>query len=176
VVSQPRPGYGWACLAGVQAAPRVGIYAFCDGDGAFELAELPSLLEPLRSGSAELCLGLRAAELREPGAMPAHQGLGNRLALSVLAALYGTRLEDVGPMRAISGPLLHRLRLGGSRYAWQTQMTVRALRAGARLRVVPVHYRRRRGGRSKVGGRLIPSLWAGAEILEAVVAGRLWRP
>jgi glycosyltransferase involved in cell wall biosynthesis len=176
VVTEPRPGYGWACLAGARAAPDAATYAFCDGDGSFDLGELTSLLEPLRCGLAELALGMRVAELREAGAMPPHQGVGNQLALRLLAALHGVRLADVGPFRAIDGVLLRGLRLGGSRYAWQMEMTVRALRAGARLATVPVHYRRRRGGSSKVGGRLVPSLLAGAEIMAAVVAGRLWQP
>jgi hypothetical protein len=52
-------------------------------------------------------------------------------------------------------------------------MQTRALRAGMRCREVPVRYRRRRSGRSKVAGTLRGALGAGSKILWTIVRVRL---
>jgi glycosyltransferase involved in cell wall biosynthesis len=70
VVRQPQRGYGWACLAGVQAAAGADILVFLDADGSFDAAEISLLVAPIESGEAELVLGSRLRGRREPGAMP----------------------------------------------------------------------------------------------------------
>jgi hypothetical protein len=72
-------------------------------------------------------------------------------------------------MRAGRRDLLLELRLTELTYGWPTEMVVKAARAGLSIVEVPVPSRARRGGRSKVSGRLGPSLKAGARML-AVVA------
>lgn len=50
-------------------------------------------------------------------------------------------------------------------YGWNLEMQMRAARAGLRILEIPVDYRRRRGGKSKVAGSLTGTLRAGARIL-----------
>jgi hypothetical protein len=50
-------------------------------------------------------------------------------------------------------------------YGWNLEMQMRAARAGLRILEIPVDYRRRRGGNSKVAGSLIGTIRAGARIL-----------
>jgi len=50
-------------------------------------------------------------------------------------------------------------------YGWTIEMQARALRAGLRYREVPVRYRRRRAGRSKVTGTVRGVFGAGWKIL-----------
>jgi hypothetical protein len=50
-------------------------------------------------------------------------------------------------------------------YGWNLEMQMRVARLGLRVREVPVDYRRRIGGESKVAGSLSGSLRAGAKIL-----------
>ncbi len=50
-------------------------------------------------------------------------------------------------------------------YCWPTEMLVKAARHGARIVEVPVSYRARRGGVSKVSGTVPRSVLAGYRML-----------
>jgi hypothetical protein len=54
-------------------------------------------------------------------------------------------------------------------YGWPTEMIVKTARAGLPIAEVEVGSRTRRGGKSKIAGRALPSALAGARML-AVVA------
>src|SRR5680860_782883 len=56
VVSEPRRGYGRACLSGVLAASGADIIVLMDGDRSDVPAELHLLLDPLVSGGADLVI------------------------------------------------------------------------------------------------------------------------
>jgi glycosyltransferase involved in cell wall biosynthesis len=154
VVSEPRAGYGYACAAGVQAANERGaeILVFLDGDGSFDPLQLIDLLAPIEAGQADLVLGSRPAGGMEPGAMPPHARFGNWLVAWLMRLIYGLKVTDLGPFRAVRAELLDQLRMQEMTYGWPTEMMVKAARSGARAVEVPVKYRVRRGGRSKVSG------------------------
>jgi glycosyltransferase involved in cell wall biosynthesis len=167
VVSEPRAGYGYACAAGVAAAARLGadILVFLDADGSFDPAQIPELVAPLETGQADLVLGSRPAGGVERGAMPSHARFGNWLVARLMGLLYGLNLADLGPYRAVRADLLDRLEMREMTYGWPTEMMVKAARLGARVIEVPVRYRVRRGGRSKVSGTIRGSLLATYAIL-----------
>jgi hypothetical protein len=79
--------------------------------------------------------------------------------------LYGVRYTDMCAFRAIRRDLLLGLGLREMTYGWNIEMQMRAARAGLRIREVPVSYRRRTGGTSKVAGSLSGSLRAAARIV-----------
>jgi len=54
-------------------------------------------------------------------------------------------------------------------YGWPTEMMVKAARYGARVVEVPVRYRVRRGGKSKVSGTIRGTLLATRAILFVTV-------
>jgi len=174
VVTQPRRGYGYACFAGVAAVGDADIVVFVDGDGSMPVEEIPRLAAPILSGEADVVCGSRMAR-QEPGSMPAHQALGNRLALLLLRGLYGVRLSDLGPYRAVRGSTLRALALPGSRFAWPAMLLARAARRQARIVEIDVGYRRRAAGRSKVSGSLRGSLEAGAGIIGTLLWQRVAR-
>jgi glycosyltransferase involved in cell wall biosynthesis len=175
VVTEPRRGYGHACHAGVAASPDAEVMVFIDGDGSMAPEEITALLAPIAEGRADLVCGSRTAR-REAGSMPAHQALGNRLALLLLRRLHGVRLTDLGPYRAVRGDLLRTLGMRPSRFAWPAEMLGRAARRGARIVEVDVGYGRRRAGTSKVGGSLRGSLGAGVGIVGTLLRQRIVRP
>jgi glycosyltransferase involved in cell wall biosynthesis len=162
VVSEPQAGYGYACAAGVRAAVAQGAEAlvFLDADGSFDPAQIPHLVAPLVRGEADLVLGSRPAGGMEPGAMPAHARLGNWLVSRLMGLLYGLRVTDLGPFRAIRADLMERLEMKEMTFGWPTEMMVEAARSGSRVVEVPVRYRVRRGGRSKVSGTVRGTLLA----------------
>ena len=167
VVAEPRPGYGFACAAGVHAAGERGAEAvvFLDADGSFDPAQIPDLLAPMHAGQADLVLGSRPAGGMEPGAMPPHARFGNWLVAWLMRLLYGLRVSDLGPYRAIRTALLAELEMQEMTYGWPTEMMVKAARRGACVVEVPVRYRVRRGGRSKVSGTVRGTLLATYAIL-----------
>ncbi len=167
VILEPRRGYGGACLAGL-AHLRTNppdIVAFVDADHSDDPRELPSLLAPILEGGVDLVIGSRALGRRERGALTPVQRLGNALATALLRLLFGARFTDLGPFRAVRWPALERLEMRDRDYGWTVEMQARAARAGLHSTEVPVAYRRRRAGRSKVAGTIRGALAAGGKIL-----------
>ena len=166
VVSEPRRGYGFACAAGVWAAQSLSAEAivFLDADRSFDPAEMPRLIEPLRSSAADLVLGSRFLS-GEQGVMLPHQRFGNWLTARLMRRLYGLSLTDLGPYRAIRAGLLAQLDMREMTYGWPTEMIVKAARRRARILETPVSYRPRHAGKSKVSGTVRGSLLAGYFIL-----------
>jgi glycosyltransferase involved in cell wall biosynthesis len=161
VVVESRRGYGAACWAGVQALdPGIALVAFLDGDGSQDPAELPRLLEPLWSDTADLVLGVRRFD-RDGTDHPRHAILGTRAVARILQWRFGVRLRDLGPFRAIRRDALLRLDLRDRSFGWPVEMVAKAARQGLRIREVEVSQRPRAGGRSKVAGTLGGSLRAG---------------
>jgi glycosyltransferase involved in cell wall biosynthesis len=169
VVREPQRGYGAACQAGVAAAPQADILIFLDADGSFDPREIPLLIEPIARGEAELVLGSRLAGRREPGAMPLHGVFGNWLVAMVISRVAGIPLTDLGPFRAIKRDTLARLHMEERTYGWPSEMIVKAVQHRVPVREVPVRYRRRRGGRSKVSGSWRGTLGASYRILKVTL-------
>ena len=162
VVSEPRRGYGYACAAGTARAIELGVQVlvYIDGDYSSVPAEMARLLEPLNKNQADLVLGSRVLGSISEGAMPPHQQLGNHLSSWLISALYGVKFTDLGPYRAIRASLLQELGMREMTFGWPTEMMVKAAKKGARIKEVPVSWKRRRAGQSKVGGNLRGSLLA----------------
>lgn len=152
VIREPQRGYGAACYAGVRAAQAAEVLVFLDADGSFDAREIPELLAPIERGDAELVLGSRFLGRREPGAMPLHGLLGNWLVAHAIRWLSKIPLTDLGPFRAITRRTLDRLQLQERTYGWPSEMIVKAAQLGVPICEVPVTYRKRRGGHSKVSG------------------------
>jgi glycosyltransferase involved in cell wall biosynthesis len=169
VVRAPQRGYGAACLAGVQASSEADILIFLDADGSFDAREIPLLIDPIERRQAELVLGSRLAGRREPGAMPLHGVFGNWLVAMAISRLAGIPLTDLGPFRAIKRATLERLRMEERTYGWPSEMIVKAVQHGVPICEVPVSYRRRRGGQSKVSGTWRGTVGASYRILRVTM-------
>lgn len=177
VVSEPLAGYGQACLSGIAAlrsAPPDAV-AFLDADNSDDPGELPVLLAPLLQDAADLVIGSRVLGTREAGAFTPVQEFGNFLASRLLRSFFGMRATDLGPFRIILWPALESLGMRDRDYGWTVEMQARAARAGLRVREVPVSYRRRRHGRSKIAGTLTGSTRAGWKILATLLSVRMGR-
>lgn len=165
VVHQPQRGYGSACRAGVEAASEADILVFLDGDGSFDPAECSRIVAPIIEGRADLVLGSRELGGVPVSAILPHQRLGNRLVALLLRRLYGLRVTDVGPFRAIRRSTLAALAMREPTYGWPTEMIVKAARAKVRIVEVPASYGARVGGESKVSGTLRGTVLAGYRML-----------
>jgi len=162
-------GYGLACLAGAQAAADATIVVFMDGDGADDPAAINSLIAPIDAGDYDFVIASRARGSRQPGSMAWHQLLAGRLAGLLMRALYGVRYTDMCALRAIRRDTLLALGMREMTYGWNLEMQMRVAQAGLRVLEVPVSYRRRLGGESKVAGSLAGSFKAGLKIVSTFV-------
>ncbi len=158
------PGYGRACLTAAEASDA-DILVFMDGDGADDPAQIEVLVAPIRAGVSDFVIGSRARGVREPGSMAWHQLAAGHLAGLGMRMLYGVRYTDMCAFRAIRRDALLALGMRELSYGWNIEMQMRAARAGLRILELPVPYRRRSGGSSKVAGNLRGSLRAAWRIV-----------
>jgi glycosyltransferase involved in cell wall biosynthesis len=166
VIAEPRRGYGSACLRGIAhvAVNPPDVVVFLDGDHSDHPGEMPRLVDPILAGTHDFVLGSRLLGTREPGAMPPHAVLGNRLACGLMRLLWGVDYTDLGPFRAIRFDRLRELEMQDTTYGWTIEMQIKAARGRLQILEVPVPYRRRLGV-SKISGTISGSLRASAKIL-----------
>ncbi len=171
VLREPLRGYGAACWRGMSALDAKAKWVlFCDADGSDDLQGLP-LFFPA-AANADFVLGDRRATPAGRAAMTPQQNFGNALATALIALGWRHRYRDLGPLRLISRPALDRIAMRDRGFGWTVEMQVRAIEERLRIEEIPVGYRRRQGGRSKISGTVRGSLHAGAVILKTI--GRLW--
>lgn len=164
VVARQR-GYGAACYAGTMAACGE-ILVYLDGDYSDYPEEMTMLVEPIIADRADLVLGSRLVRGDIPRrAMPFQQRFGNWLTARLMRWLYRIPVTDLSPFRAIRKEALLLLDMQEMTFGWPTEMMVKAARAGLRLEEMPVRYRPRLGGKSKISGTLRGTILAGYYIL-----------
>jgi glycosyltransferase involved in cell wall biosynthesis len=169
VVVEPCRGYGNAVLAGmahVRSDPP-DVLVILDADHADPVERLSELLRPLVEGRADL-VQMDRTGTAGPGALTWTQRNGNRLATALIAGVTGHRFRDMGPFRAIRWDALERLGMEDPTYGWNVEMQMKAVRHGLRIVEVPLPYRARARGESKISGSLPGALRAGVRILWAV--------
>ena len=165
VVSEPRRGYGSACLAGIRhAAEReCQILVILDADYSDHPEDLLLLVEPIAQNRADMVLGDRT-RLAEPGALLTHQKFGNHLATVLIHRITGHRYRDMGPFRAIRLSSLLEMEMEDLNYGWNVEMQMKAAYAGLRIEEIAVRYRTRIGV-SKISSTVRGSIKAGAKII-----------
>jgi glycosyltransferase involved in cell wall biosynthesis len=161
-------GYGRACAAAAAAAsPECCIIVFMDGDGADRADLLAELVAPLRAGTHDIVIAARAGRLREPGSMSAHQVFAGCFFGLAIFLFTGVRYTDMCAYRAVNRAAFERLAMREMTYGWNIEMQFKAARQGLRVLELPMPYRRRAGGESKVAGSLRGTIRASWRILAA---------
>jgi hypothetical protein len=107
--------------------------------------------------------------VREPGSMLASQIFAGRFVGVLLRVFLGARYTDMGPFRAIRRLSLGRLQMSELTYGWNLEMQIKAVKRGLRVVEIPVNYRKRIGGESKVSGDFKASMKAAMRILQVLV-------
>ncbi len=168
-----KQGLGRAYLDGFGVALGGGatIVIQMDADFSHDPAALPGLIAPIVRGEADLVIGSRYTK----GGGVRDWGIARRVISrggSVFArAVLGLRANDLtGGFKAWRAATLGAIPFDGVHaggYVFQIEMTYRASRLGARIREVPITFRDRRVGQSKMSRRIV------VEALVVVVALRL---
>jgi len=161
VVSESSKGYGSACQAGLKIAPSSQWILIVDGDGSDFIEDGQNLWS--QRNSAELLIGLRQPV--EIGALQPIQRFGNWLTCNLLFLVFKQRFHDMGPFRFIRRVFLDHLSLQDKTWGWNIEMHYLALQSRGRVKEIPVRYRKRRGGTSKISGNFWSSIRVGTRIL-----------
>jgi glycosyltransferase involved in cell wall biosynthesis len=177
VISEPRRGYGQACLKGIAEvnaevtesglAEADTIIVFVDGDYSDHPNELPSLVIPILDDESDFVIGSRSSGERESGAMPFQAVMGNWLACTLMKLFWGARFTDLGPFRAIRLSSLNELEMADTNFGWTIEMQIKAVQKRLRFTEVPVSYRKRIGV-SKISGTISGTFKAGYKILYTI--------
>lgn len=166
VCHEPRKGYGYACLKGLEKCSKnlPDIVVFLDGDYSDYPEQLLEIVTPIIEQKVDFVVGARVAHLREKGAMTFPQIFGNALATTLMKLFFGARFTDLGPFRAIRYNKLLALDMSDKTYGWTVEMQLKVLKQKISYQEIPVKYRNRIGV-SKVSGTIKGAIFAGVKIL-----------
>ena len=148
-------GQGAALRLGYHlAAARGAEYVVTtDGDGQYDLDELPLLVEPLLKGEADFVTGSRRLGANE-STDPVRR-LGTRVFAALVSVLTGHRVTDTSfGFRGMRAEVPVSVRLTQPQYQ-SAELLVGVLRRGYRVMERPMTMRRRGQGRSKKGNNLV---------------------
>ena len=164
-------GYGVTCLKALDYIRKTGgcdIVVFLDGDYSDYPEDLDLLLTPIIFEKVDMVIGSRVKELRKLGSMTPQQVFGNWLAVFLIRIFFKHRFTDLGPFRAIKWSALEELKMEDKNYGWTVEMQVKAVKHKLVCLNVPVKYKNRAGGESKVSGTLRGSVLAGIKIIKTI--------
>ena len=156
-----KQGLGKAYLDGFGVALSGGasIVIQMDADWSHDPAALPALIAPITTDAADLVIGSRYT----PGGAVEDWGIARRI-ISRGGSLFAKIVLRLGPsdltggFKAWRASTLERVPFDGVRaggYVFQIEMTYRASRLGARVAEVPITFKDRRVGQSKMSRRIV---------------------
>lgn len=146
VVNPDKLGYGYAYRYALRYA-RGKYIIFGDGDNTYDFNEIPKLLEPLRSGDADLVIGTRLKGKIMPGAMPLlHKYIGNPLLTYLINLFFKVGVSDAHcGFRAIKKDAIQKLHLRTSGMEFASELLIEAVRHQLKIKEVPISYYPRKG-------------------------------
>lgn len=132
-------GTGASEETGIKASLLLGadIIVTVDADGQHDPSEIPKLLEPIRSGEADMVIGSRF--LQPEGSMPLLKRIGNSLLTRLTSLLCGAEITDSqSGFRALTQRAAENMNGLPNDYSWASEMIAKAHKKGFRIREVPV--------------------------------------
>ena len=141
-------GKGAALRLAMETA-RGGIVVVLDADLEYVPEEIPRVIHPIEAGICDVVFGSRF--LGQTDGMSWSHKLGNLMLTGTTNALYRGRLTDVMTgYKAFRRTALERFEIGQSGFAFEVEAAAKVLSSGLKVGEVPISYRRRRSGKSKI--------------------------
>lgn len=141
-------GAGAAIATGLHVALEDGaeIVVTLDADGQHDPSEISEVVQPILSGEADLVIGTRFLSLKSK--MPLYKWLGNKIIAFVVSRIGSTKVSDTEcNLRAYCRDVALRVVPESRGYAFASEMLLRALKSGFKVKEVPVHVTVRNGPR-----------------------------
>lgn len=143
VVWERRPGYGRSYQAGMRAV-TADIVVTMDGDGQYDIADVPRLVRVFLDRSLDLLSTTRFP--MEKGSMPFPRLVGNAVLTGVTWLLFGRALRDSqSGMWVLARRILEVVDASEPGMAYSEEFKLKALRKGLRVGEVHIRYRPRVG-------------------------------
>ncbi len=152
-------GLGSATIAAMRHAIECDydIVATMDADFSHDPAVLPKLIAAVESGEADVAIGSRYCEGGAIDGWPLRRRVASRMVNAYSRKLLGLTPRDCsGAFRAYSVEILKAIDLSkiqSAGYAYLEEILVHLTRAGARFQEIPITFRDRESGASKLGVR-----------------------
>jgi dolichol-phosphate mannosyltransferase len=148
VKTQTGKGKGNAIIEALEQV-RQPYVVLVDGDGTYTAKDAEKLLRPLYLGFDHV-IGDRL-NTADKGAFNFFNHTGNQVINILFKISHGSDLHDIlSGYRAFTMDSIRAMRLKEKGFGIETEMTVESVRNGQRIMVVPVHYRKRVGTRTKL--------------------------
>ncbi|MFW9854982.1 MAG: glycosyltransferase family 2 protein [Candidatus Thorarchaeota archaeon] len=182
VITEKRPGYGSACLAGLKYLARQPnppkYVCFFDGDGQSNVADIDKVALPVLKDRTPYCQGSRMIDPQSRNNLTIIARVANRLFAKFLSMVWKQHLTDLGPLRVISWDLLSELNMASINYGWTIEMSTKILKmGGVPYLEVPVNWHPRTSGKSKISGNFNTAFKAGSIMILTLLRVLLfWKP
>ncbi len=164
VIPQDGRGKGMA-LRTVFNKIDADIYVIIDGDATYDALEMGSLVKPVLENEADMVVGSRLRGRMEGGSITPINRLGNELFNFLINLLFDGKISDSqSGFRAMNREAVKALNLSSEGFEIETEITVKALKQGLKIREVPITYTKRKGSPSKLN-----SFKAGSKILTTIL-------
>lgn len=145
VIPEWRQGKGYV----VQAMFRkvdADFYVMVDGDGTYPASAVGRLLAPVLDGEADMVVGSRLHADSQSQFRQLNRW-GNRLVRATLNSIFGVRLTDIlSGYRAFNRDFVKGLPLFGGGFEIETELTIKAVERGFRIREIPIDLTHRPAG------------------------------
>ncbi len=152
VVKNPfRRGKGASIREGLRYASGDCVVTM-DADGSNVPADLPSLIEPIMKGNADVVVGSRfEQQLAGSAQEPFIRRLGNAFFNLAIFLSTGFPVTDSqSGYRAFSKQVLISVPTYTNGFEWETEMLLKVIKGGYRIVEVPIHYKERVAGTSRL--------------------------
>ena len=145
VIPESRPGKGHV-IASMFMKVDADYYVIVDGDDTYSAEHVRKLLEPVMQEQADMAVATRLAEYTATSFRPLHI-FGNNLVRRLVNWIFKSNLSDImSGYRAYSRELVQSIPILSSGFEVETEMTIRILDYGFRIKEVPLPYRERPEG------------------------------
>ena len=135
-----RMGKGTALRIGFHAC-RGNVIVTLDADGSFKLEDIPRLLKPIINDDFDVSIGLRVFSF-EHSTRVRFRMLGNSI-FSYFISLFARRkiVDSQCGFRAFRADVVRGMKLSSMRFEIESEMLIKAIRAGFRFVEIPVTVR-----------------------------------
>jgi len=145
VIQESRPGKGHV-VASMFRKVDADYYVIVDGDDTYSAEHVWKLLEPVMKEQADMAVAVRLAEYTATSFRQLHV-FGNNLVRRLVNWIFKSNLSDImSGYRAYSRELVQSIPILSSGFEVETEMTIRILDYGFRIKEVPLPYRERPEG------------------------------
>jgi glycosyltransferase involved in cell wall biosynthesis len=145
VLPEARKGKGFV-IESMFDSIRADLYIMVDGDDTYAAENVHKLLEPVRSGRADMVVGARLAQFTDTSFRPLHV-FGNRLVCGLINKIFHADLTDImSGYRAFNSKVVQRIPVVSAGFEVETELTIQMLYYRLTVIEIPCPYRHRPGG------------------------------